>query len=106
MEALRDENLAENAANMGKLMRSQLREIKSDSIAAVRGRGLLNAIVVRPTTSGPDALDLCLALKNAGLLAKPTHNHIIRLAPPLVITAEQVDEATSIIKNEVIKIFG
>ena len=106
LKVLEEEKLAENAAVMGERMRDGLRKIKHDAIASVRGRGLLNAIVVTPSADGKTANDLCYALKAAGLLAKPTHEHIVRLAPPLVITGEQVDEAVGIIENEVRRVFG
>jgi ornithine--oxo-acid transaminase len=108
LEVLRDERLAENAATMGELLRQRLKSISSDAITTVRGRGLLNAMVVRPAQAAgePTALDLCHALKDAGLLAKPTHDHIIRLAPPLVINEAQIHEAADIIEREVRKMFG
>uniref|UniRef100_A0A7S3F1I2 Ornithine aminotransferase n=1 Tax=Haptolina ericina TaxID=156174 RepID=A0A7S3F1I2_9EUKA len=108
LKVLRDEQLDRNAQAMGELLRARLREIRSDGIQLVRGRGLLNAVVVRPSDKAgdPDAMDLCLALKEGGLLAKPTHGHIIRLAPPLVITAEQVEEAAHIFKTAVERLFG
>jgi len=105
LQVLQEEHLAENAARMGQRLRAGLHAIQHDAIAEVRGRGLLNAIVVTPQ-GGKTAGDLCHALKAAGLLAKPTHDHIIRLAPPLVITAEQVDEAIDIIHGEVKRVFG
>ena len=67
-------------------------------IELVRGKGLLNAIVIKPK-NGKEAWDVCLKMKEKGLLAKPTHQHIIRFAPPLVITEEQIMEAVKIIKN-------
>ena len=108
LEVVREEGLAENARVLGELLRTRLREIDCPAITAVRGRGLLNAVVVKPgdTPDAPNASTLCYALKEAGLLAKPTHDHIIRLAPPLVITESQVEEAAAIIKNEVRKMFG
>jgi ornithine--oxo-acid transaminase len=108
LEVLRDEKLAENAAVMGELMRKRLNEIDCAAITTVRGRGLLNAVVIKPgdAPGAPNATTLCYALKDAGLLAKPTHDDIIRLAPPLVITEEQVEEAAAIIKAEVLKMFG
>jgi len=105
LQVLRDEHLAENAARMGDLLRTALESIDSDAITCVRGRGLLNAIVVKPDGER-NAGALCLKLKEAGLLAKPTHNDIIRLAPPLVITAEQTEEAAAIITSEVQDMFG
>ena len=107
-EVLRDEKLAENARAMGELLRSRLDAVRGDAVQTVRGKGLLNAIVVRPQPApgAPDALDLCHALMRRGLLAKPTHGNIIRLAPPLIITAEQVEEAADLIAGEVRKMFG
>jgi ornithine--oxo-acid transaminase len=102
---LRDEGLADRAAEMGELLRTRLRSIRSPAITAVRGRGLLNAIVVKPD-GDKDASALCLGLMEAGLLAKPTQEHIIRLAPPLVISREQVEQAADIIESEVRALFG
>lgn len=96
LEVLRNEKLAENADAMGKLMRKELAKIDSPLLATVRGKGLLNAIVINhPDTSA--AWKLCLQFKEAGLLAKPTHGDKIRLAPPLTINKEQVMEAVHII---------
>ena len=107
LEVLRDERLAENAAAMGAALRARLGALEGGAVTHVRGRGLLNAIVVKGTSAdGPNALDLCHALLDAGLLAKPTHNDIIRLAPPLVIDAEQIEQAADIITTEVRKMFG
>lgn len=98
LQVLRDEQLAENAESMGRLFRSELKKINSPYISTVRGKGLLNAIVIRH--SNPDAAwELCLTLKDNGLLAKPTHGDKIRFAPPLVISKEQVLEAVGIIAN-------
>ena len=74
-------------------------------IELVRGKGLLNAIVIKPK-NGKEAWDICLKMKENGLLAKPTHGHIIRFAPPLVITEEQVIEAVAIIKKSILEISG
>ncbi|MCD6597682.1 MAG: aminotransferase class III-fold pyridoxal phosphate-dependent enzyme, partial [Bacteroidales bacterium] len=71
---------------------------ESDMISSVRGRGLLNAVVIKPK-DGKTAWDVCLAMKDKGLIAKPTHDHIIRFAPPLVINKEQLMEAIGIIKE-------
>src|SRR6185312_8701877 len=76
LEVVRDENLAENAAEMGEIFRDQLRQISSERIQAIRGKGLLNAMVIEPI-NGVTAWDVCIALKENGLLAKPTHDHII-----------------------------
>jgi len=100
LEVIRDENLSENAAEMGKLFRTELNKIVSERIEIIRGKGLLNAIVIKPI-NGVTAWDVCMALKDNGLLAKPTHDHIIRFAPPLIITKEQVLEAASIIKRTI-----
>ncbi len=98
LEVIRDEKLAENAENLGEFFREELGKIKSEMIETVRGKGLLNAIVIRPK-GGKTAWDVCVAMKENGLLAKPTHEHIIRFAPPLVITKEQVKESIEIISR-------
>lgn len=98
LKVLADENLAEKAAAAGTLFRDGLNQLRSPFIKEVRGKGLLNAIVIQH----PDkeaAWKLCLALKDAGLLAKPTHGDKIRLAPPLVITQDQLNESLSIISK-------
>jgi len=105
LQVLKEENLAQNSAVMGERLRAGLRAIEHPAIETVRGRGLLNAVVVTPH-GGKTAGDLCYALKDAGLLAKPTHEHIIRLAPPLVINEEQVDEALGTFEREVRRVFG
>lgn len=98
MEVIREENLAENAERLGKIFRKKLKSIDSELIGIVRGKGLLNAVVIKPV-NGKTAWDVCVALKNNGLLAKPTHEHIIRFTPPLVITEEQLTEALEIIEK-------
>jgi ornithine--oxo-acid transaminase len=96
LQVLKDENLAENAEAMGELLRRELKNIKSPHIATVRGKGLLNAIVI--THASPDAAQiLCLELMKNGLLAKPTHGDKIRFAPPLIITEQQIIECVEII---------
>jgi len=100
LKVVTDEKLAENAEKMGEILRTELKKIKSDRITTVRGKGLLNAIVIKPM-NGKTAWDVCLALRDAGLLAKPTHNDIIRFAPPLVINKEQILEAADIIRRTV-----
>ena len=96
LEVLKSEKMAENAEKMGELLRQGLRDLNSPFIKLVRGRGLLNAIVI--THENPDASwDLCLHLKGLGLLAKPTHGDKIRFAPPLIITEAQIKEAVVII---------
>lgn len=100
LEVLKEENLAERAEEMGKKFRAELRKIDSPMVELVRGKGLLNAIVIKPT-NGKTAWDVCVALKENGLLAKPTHEHIIRFAPPLVITEEQLMECVEIISKTI-----
>ena len=96
LQVLKEENMAENAAAMGELLRNEIKKLNSPFIALVRGKGLLNAIVIKH--SNPEAAwDLCLTLKENGLLAKPTHGDKIRFAPPLLINKEQVMECVSII---------
>ena len=100
LQVLKDEQLAENAKQMGELFRNELKALNSKHIAVVRGKGLLNAIVIQH--HNPDAAwELCLQLKENGLLAKPTHGDKIRLAPPLIITQDQVLEAVGIISKSV-----
>jgi ornithine--oxo-acid transaminase len=96
-----EENLAERAEYLGKIFRDGVSQIESDMIELVRGKGLLNAIIVRPK-NGKEAWDVCLKMAENGLLAKPTHQHIIRFAPPLVITEGQVHEAVEIIKKSIL----
>ena len=96
LNVIKDEKLAENAERLGKIFRDELTKIHSEMIELVRGKGLLNAIVIKPK-NGKKAWDVCLALRDNGLLAKPTHEHIIRFAPPLVITEAQLHEAIGII---------
>ncbi len=100
LQVLKDEKLAENAARLGDMFRKEIKNIKSERIELVRGKGLLNAIVVKPM-NGKTAWDICLALKENGLLAKPTHEHIIRFAPPLVINEQQLREAVAIIAKTI-----
>lgn len=97
LEVVREEHLAEEAERLGKIFREEMGRIKSPFIREVRGKGLLNAIVIVPH-QGKEAWDICLAMAENGLLAKPTHHHIIRFAPPLVITEEELREAIQIIK--------
>ena len=101
LEVIKDEKLAENAERLGKIFRRGLEEIDTDMITLVRGKGLLNAIVIKPK-NGKEAWDVCLKLRDNGLLAKPTHGDIIRFAPPLVIIEEQLLECISIIKKTIL----
>lgn len=98
LQVVKDEKLAENAERLGKIFREEFRSIQSDMIELVRGKGLLNAVVIKPK-NGKTAWDICVAMAKNGILAKPTHGHIIRFAPPLVITEEQLREAMEIIKS-------
>lgn len=99
LEVIEDENLAENAEILGQLFREKMNEyIKGSNIVTlVRGKGLLNAIVINDTEDSSTAMDICLKLKDNGLLAKPTHGNIIRFAPPLVMNEEQLLDCVSII---------
>ena len=103
LQVLKEENMTANAAIMGELLRTELRKLNSPFIKTVRGKGLLNAIVIDHVN--PDAAwDLCLSLKENGLLAKPTHGDKIRFAPPLVINKEQVLECVEIIKQSLLEL--
>jgi len=101
LQVLMDEKLAENAEKMGKYFRQEMQKIvdELEIVTLVRGKGLLNAIVIKPTKSGKTAWDVCVEFKENGLLAKPTHGDIIRFAPPLVITKEEIDFAIETIRN-------
>ena len=105
LEVLKEEDLAENAENLGNYFRSGMQKIvdELDIITLVRGKGLLNAIVIKLTSTGKTAWDVCVELKNNGLLAKPTHGDIIRFAPPLVINREEIDFAIETIRNVLVK---
>ncbi|MDQ7818558.1 MAG: ornithine--oxo-acid transaminase [Melioribacteraceae bacterium] len=103
LEVLKEEKLDENAEKLGNVFREEVRKIDSEMIELVRGKGLLNAIVIKPK-NGKEAWDVCLQMKENGLLAKPTHQHIIRFAPPLVINEKQIKEAVGIIGKSIIEI--
>ena len=100
LEVVRDEKLAENAEKLGQVFRDRISKIHSDMIELVRGKGLLNAVVIKPK-NGKTAWDVCLKLRDKGLLAKPTHQHIIRFTPPLVINKMELMEAIGIIENTI-----
>lgn len=104
LEVVKDEKLHENAARLGVLFRERMQTLiqKTNLITLVRGKGLLNAIVINDTPQSDTAWNICIALSKEGLLAKPTHGNIIRLAPPLVITEEQVHECCDIIESVVL----
>jgi ornithine--oxo-acid transaminase len=101
LEVVKDEKLAENAEKLGKIFRSEMNNFKHEMIELVRGKGLLNAIVIRPK-NGKTAWDVCLKMAENGVLAKPTHGHIIRFAPPLVITETELYDAISRIKKSML----
>ncbi len=101
LQVVKEEKLCENAQKLGELFRQKMSEIKSDMIEEVRGKGLLNAVVIRPK-NGKTAWDVCLKMAENGVLAKPTHDHIIRFAPPLVITEEQLLDAIDRIKASIL----
>jgi ornithine--oxo-acid transaminase len=102
LELIQEENMVERAESLGNLFREGLKQINNPMIKIVRGKGLLNAIVIdEDKTNGHSAWDLCMLFKAKGLLAKPTHQNIIRLAPPLVITEEQIQTALKIIKEAI-----
>lgn len=98
LDVIVDEKLAENATKMGEIFRNEMSAVKSEMIEIVRGKGLLNAIAVKPK-DGKTAWDVCLRLKDNGLIAKPTHEHIIRFTPPLIINETEMYEALAIIKQ-------
>jgi len=103
LEVVIDEELAANAYKLGMRFREAMQELveSTDLVTSVRGKGLLNAIVINDTPDSSTAWDLCVALKDNGLLAKPTHGNIIRFAPPLVMTADQLESCIEIISNTV-----
>lgn len=100
LEVVEEEKLAEKAEHLGNFFREEMKLFESPFIRQIRGKGLLNAIVIEPY-NGRQAWDVCLKMAENGLLAKPTHDHIIRFAPPLVITQEELKEAIDIIKKSI-----
>jgi len=105
LEVVRDEKLTQNARKLGEVFRGRMNQLieKSDLIQLVRGKGLLNAIVINDTPDSSTAWDICVKLSENGLLAKPTHGNIIRFAPPLVMTEEQIHECCDIIENTILE---
>ncbi|MGB1645937.1 MAG: ornithine--oxo-acid transaminase [Crocinitomicaceae bacterium] len=105
LEVIKDENLIQNARKLGKLFRDGMQKIidKNDLVLKVRGKGLLNAIVINDTPDSSTAWDLCVAMKENGLLAKPTHGNIIRFAPPLVMNEQELHECLGIIEKTIIE---
>ncbi len=98
LKVIIDEDLVGNAERMGKIFRDEMKSVKSEMIATVRGKGLLNAIAIRPDAP-KSAWQVCLQMKENGIIAKPTHEHIIRFTPPLVINESQLGEALERIKK-------
>lgn len=103
LEVVKDEQLMVNARRLGKIFRDEMQKLVDESalVKAVRGKGLLNAVLINDTPDSSTAWDICVALKDNGLLAKPTHGNIIRFAPPLVMTEEQLMECVHIIKTTI-----
>jgi ornithine--oxo-acid transaminase len=101
LKVVQDEQLVENATNMGEIFRSNLKKMNFPIFETVRGKGLLNAVVIKPFGNNKTAYDVCIELKNNGLLAKQTHTHIIRFAPPLIINESQINEASEIIEKTI-----
>ncbi len=104
LKVVKDEKLAENAEAMGQIFRERMANIDSPLVELVRGKGLLNAIVIKPFGENKTAYDVCLAMKEKGLLAKQTHTHIIRFAPPLVINKEEIMQACDIIEQTILEL--
>ena len=104
LDVVRDENLADNARYLGDIFRAEMSKLaqETDLVDSVRGRGLLNAVLINDTPDSSTAWDLCVAMKENGLLAKPTHGNIIRFAPPLVMTEEQLMDCVSIIRETIL----
>ena len=105
LDVVEEEKLSERAEKLGQLFRNEIQKLieKTDLITGVRGKGLLNAILINDTPESKTAWNLCLALRDNGLLAKPTHGNIIRLAPPLVITEEEILDCVAIIEKTVLE---
>ncbi len=105
LQVIKDENLVENSRAMGEVFRQRMNELvgKSKLAKLVRGRGLMNALVINDTEDSSTAWDICVALKENGLIAKPTHGNIIRFTPPLIITEEQINECCDIIERVVLE---
>ena len=103
LEVVRDEDLAENADYLGTIFREELTEFAKNNelVNLVRGKGLLNAIVINDDEEGSTAWNICIKLRDNGLLAKPTHGNIIRFAPPLVMNEEELRDCISIIKKTI-----
>ncbi|MGB5377405.1 aminotransferase class III-fold pyridoxal phosphate-dependent enzyme, partial [Muriicola sp.] len=104
LEVVREESLAENADTLGNLFRAEMEKLVKESplVQLVRGKGLLNAIVINDSEDSSTAWDICMSLKENGLLAKPTHGNIIRFAPPLVMTQDQLLDCVGIIRKTIL----
>jgi len=105
LEVIKDENLAQNAEKLGVIFRDRMQVLvdKSDLLVLVRGKGLLNAVVINDTEDSKTAWNICMSLRDNGLLAKPTHGNIIRFAPPLVMTEEELHECCDIIEKTILE---
>ena len=103
LDVIKDENLEDNAMKMGNLFRNNLERLKEKSklINLIRGKGLLNAMVINDSETSSTAWNICLKMRDNGLIAKPTHGNIIRFAPPLVINKDQVEESCEIIEKSI-----
>ena len=103
LDVVNEENLIQNARKLGEVFRKRMSEFadKTPLVSLVRGKGLLNAVVINDSPESSTAWDICVALKENGLLAKPTHGNIIRFAPPLVMTEEQLHECCDIIEKTI-----
>jgi ornithine--oxo-acid transaminase len=101
LKIVKDENLEENAMLMGNYFRKKMNDLakESDLVNFIRGKGLLNALVINDSEDSSKAWDICLKMKEKGLIAKPTHGNIIRFAPPLVINKKEIDESCQIIRD-------
>jgi ornithine--oxo-acid transaminase len=108
LQVLRDEDLCARSQSLGELFRQEMNKLigETNLITAVRGKGLLNAIVINDTPESKTAWNICLKFAENGLLAKPTHGNVIRFAPPLIITEEQLMECCAIIRNTVLSYGG
>ena len=105
LEVIKEEKLEDNAMRMGEYFRSIMNDLakKSDLVNLVRGKGLLNAILINDTEDSSTAWDICLKMKENGLIAKPTHGNIIRFAPPLVINKEEIEMSCEIITSSILE---
>ena len=105
LEVIKDENLEDNALKMGEIFRGRLQNLKekSDLVTLIRGKGFPNAMVINDTEDSSTAWDICITMKDNGLIAKPTHGNIIRFAPPLVINEDEINMSCDIIEKSIIE---